>query len=267
MSRETSEPELESTVPPDYLAFARGFAASLREALEDDLVSFFVYGAALFPRPARWRLDFDYHVFLARRPDEAKAERVRAVYADLPRRHALGRDLDGFQVLLEDARRAACPRDPVFGHVDLDWALHRAHVLGGKRVVVEGEDPQRIVRPPTLAEMERALVATVASVRRHPQHPEYGILSACRMLYSLETSDFVVSKYACGLWAKRHADPAWGPAIDAAVRAYCRSVQRGDADLLEAAWGPVTDAAAKALRTRLGPVYEEAWANLELRGA
>ena len=82
----------------------------------------------------------------------------------------LGRDLDGYFVLLTDAAGSEPPRHQLdLTMRDEAWALHRAHVLAGRYFLVAGIDPREIVPEPTWAELEAALRAEMRFVETHPE--------------------------------------------------------------------------------------------------
>lgn len=228
--------------PPEHRAVCEAFVRGLREVLGDDLVSVYLYGAVTFPRPEGWALDVDFHTLLARIPTDGQRSGLRRLHLDLAAGSALGRELDGYHLLLADARRSRPPTGVggVFpstggaladGPVDGAWALHRAHVRAGRVAVLHGADPRAVLAPPTWPELLEGLRAEVAYVLEHPEHAAFGVLNACRVAWSLEHRDVVVSKPDAAAWGAR-ARPAWAGPLTAALRAYTGRPTPGDERLL-----------------------------------
>src|SRR5688572_1567554 len=134
-------------IPDEHRTLTERLVAGLRNAIGEKVRSVFLYGAAMFPRPPSWKLDYDFHVLVAPL-DAAEADAIRTLHTALEA--AFRTDLDGYYVLLADARSSAIPRHQVFADVvDGAWALHRAHVHARRYVCVEGLDPVDVVPRPT----------------------------------------------------------------------------------------------------------------------
>lgn len=226
-------------LPDDVAAVTDALHHSLTAILGDRLASFFLYGAVAFDRPDRWRIDFDFHVLLHRALDDADRVAIANLYADVGAASELGRDLDGYFVLLDDAARAEPPTHQLDLSVRDDaWALHRAHVLAGRYFLVTGIDPRAIVPPPSWAELETALRDELTFVEEHAEAPAFGILNGARILLSFETHDVVVSKYQAAQWALESLPGEWHNGVDAAVRFYSRTPAPGDGRVFEECWAP-----------------------------
>jgi hypothetical protein len=209
------------------------------EIFADGLASFFLYGAVAFDRPEGWRIDFDFHVLLHRPLDDSDRAGVDALYADVGKRSELGRDLDGYFVLLADAAGSDPPLHQLDPTVrDESWALHRAHVLAGRYFLVTGIDPAGIVVPAQWSELEAALRAEMAFVDTHPEAPAFGILNGARILASFANRDVVMSKYQAGQWALASLPGEWHNAVHAAMRCYARTAAEGDERVFEESWAP-----------------------------
>ena len=218
-------------------------AAALREGLQrvlgDDLASLFVYGAAMFPLPARWHLDFDFHTLVRRPLDTEACERIGDVYGALAEVSELGADLDGYFVLLADAARSEPPVHQLDRVVrDEAWALHRAHVHAGRYATIVGLDPRDIVPVPTWPEIDIALRAELAFIETHPNATAFGVLNGARILASYAGHDAVLSKYDAAQWAAESLPPEWHELVRAAVRVYERAPESHDAVLLREDWAP-----------------------------
>jgi len=216
----------------------------VRSALGDVVASAYLHGAVCFDNPPGWVLDLDFHVLLHRPLADDELAAVRALHLRLA-----PLDLDGYYLQLDDARRATPPRSQlkVFprnvrelfdGPVDHAWALHRAHAHAGRVHVLDGLHPREVVPVPTWDELAQALASEAGFVLAHPEHPEYGVLQACRITYSRRTRDVVLSKWDAARWAMDEL-PDLRPPIEAAVRAYTDALEDGDAELLHGAWPEV----------------------------
>ena len=224
------------SLPPltdDVILIADTLRRGLDQCLGEAVASLFLYGAVAFPRPERWRIDFDFHVLLRRPLTSAEAQEVAALYGRTASVSELGADLDGYFVLLADAAGAAPPRHLLKGEArDNAWALHRAHVHAGRYFLIAGMDPVDIVPEPTWPEIEDGLRAEMAFVVAHPDATAFGILNAARILYSITTHDAVLSKYHASEWALDTLPSEWHEAIAAARRWYAQDARAGDERIL-----------------------------------
>ncbi|MCX6093342.1 MAG: DUF4111 domain-containing protein [Candidatus Bipolaricaulota bacterium] len=217
----------------EYRGLCEEFVAGVRGVLAEKLYAVYIYGAVTFPE-TKHTGDVDFHVILTAPPTEDER-------ADLLQRHErlerevppLGTDLDGHYILLADARRASSPRHLLFPEiVDGSWALHRAHMLAGRVVVLYGPDPGAIFAPPTREEIEKALGCELDYITRHLEdYPGYCVLNLCRLLYSWETGDVVTSKAAAVAWASKRF-PAWRDLIALGSLAYANRATAGDLEAL-----------------------------------
>lgn len=197
------------------------FRQGLLENLKGKLVGAYIYGAAAFPDTVPTG-DIDFHVILAAPLTTSEREALEALHEELGRRFPpLGVDMDGYYLLLEDARGTAPPRSQMWANaVDHSWALHRAHILAGRCIVLHGPDPAEIYPPASWPEIEVALFSELDYVERHlGDYPDYCILNLCRLIYSFETRDVVISKAFAAEWAREEL-PSWGRAVDVALATY-----------------------------------------------
>jgi len=199
----------------------QAFADGLRDSLREKLHAVYVYGAVTFPETV-YTGDVDFHVIVTESPTEAERAAILGLHDRLARDFPpLGAELDGYYILLDDARGTARPRHLLYPDVvDDSWALHRAHLLAGRCIVLHGPDPKTIYVPPTRSEIEGALRGELDYVEAHlAQYPAYCVLNLCRLMYSRETGDVVTSKAAAAAWALDRL-PAWRSLIEAARRSY-----------------------------------------------
>ena len=104
---------------------------------------------------------------------------------------------------------------------DADWVVQR-HLIRDHGSVLLGPPPQTLIDPVSGEDMKRAmrelleewLAPTIASppVVRTRGYQSFLVLSACRILYTLDRGD-VVSKRAAALWAEDALDSRWRPLI------------------------------------------------------
>ena len=228
-----------ASLPDDVAEVTDALHRGLSRILGDAFASFFLYGAVAFPRPDGWKIDFDFHVLLRRALDESERAAIATLYAQVAKLSELGRDLDGYYVLLDDAARADPPRHQLDLTIrDEAWALHRAHVLAGRYLLVTGIDPREIVAQPSWPELETALQSELRFVETHPDAPAFGMLNGARILYSFATRDVVVSKYQAAQWALDSLPGEWHDGVRAALRFYSGAAAEGDERVFEECWAP-----------------------------
>lgn len=206
----------------------------LNAILGKNLYGVYLYGAIVFP-DAGTPGDIDFHVILRKAPGTDAKSALRDLHASLARDHPpLGAELDGYYILLEDARRETPPRHQLVAEVyDHSWALHRAHIRAGRCIVLQGPDPSELFPAASWPELDRALQGELDYVADHlDDYPAYCVLNLCRLMYSFETHDVVISKRASAEWADA-TFPEWRPLVEAARNSYDRQATPGDKKLLE----------------------------------
>ncbi len=216
-------------LPEDIREICQALLAGLKAALGDKLYGLYVYGAAAFPESGPTG-DIDFHAVLTEPLTDDERSAIRKLHATLAAEFPpLRAELDGYYILLEDARRASPPVHQLRPDItDDSWALHRAHMRAGRCIILDGPAPTEAFPPPTWAELEEALWSELRYVQAHlDDYPDYCILNLCRLMYSFETRDVVVSKVAAAQWA--HARfPQWREHIEAARRSYARQATPQD---------------------------------------
>ena len=116
----------------------------------------------------------------------------------------------------------------------MSWALHREHCRAGRCIVLHGPDPGEIYLPATWAETAQALEWELRYVADHlSRYPDYCILQLCRLIYSHETKDVVVSKAAAAEWA-HDALPEFRRHVETAKRSYAGRATTQDRDFMVA---------------------------------
>jgi hypothetical protein len=226
------------TTQEQVTRIADAFRQGLQDILKRKLHGAVIYGAAAFPDAVPTG-DVDFHVILTEPLTAGERAALEALHEDLGRRFPpLGVDMDGYYLLLEDARRPTPPRSQMWARaVDTSWALHREHIRAGRCIVLHGPDPSGIYPPATWPELEAALFSELDYVERSlDDYPDFCILNLCRLIYSFETRDVVVSKAAAAAWAI-DALPAWTRAIDLARTTYPMRATPEERQVLQAEAG------------------------------
>ena len=217
---------------PDAIAeLCYAYRDCLKGTLGEKLVGLYVYGASIFPETEATG-DVDFHAILSEALTDAERAGVNAIHEEMARSFPpLGEELDTYYLLLDQVRR---PQPDPPGHqvltdvVDSSWALHREHMLAGRCVILHGPQPSELSPAPTWDEIEEALRGELAYVVDHLQeYPGYGILNLCRLMYSYQTRDVVVSKFASAQWVKTRF-PEWGDLIDRAGASYRGTATNAD---------------------------------------
>jgi streptomycin 3"-adenylyltransferase len=208
-------------VAEEVRTIGEAFRDGLEAILGVNLVGVYLYGAVAFPE-ALPTGDIDFHVILEERLTDEERSALQALHESLAGQFPpLGAAMDGYYLLLKDARRETPPKSQMWdGATDHSWALHRKHIRAGRRIILYGPDPNEIYPPAQWPEIESALCSELDFVEQHlGEYPDYCILNLCRLMYSFETGDVVVSKAMAAEWAF-NAFPAWRSLIDLARKSY-----------------------------------------------
>jgi hypothetical protein len=221
------------SIPEGIRDLCEAFLAGLNTALGVKLYGVYLYGALAFPEGGSTG-DIDFHVILSDVPNDNEKLALNELHAALARDYPpLGEELDGYYLLLEEARQTKPPRHQLRTDVlDNSWALHRAHIRAGRCIVLQGPDPREIYPEASWQELENALQGELDYVEKHlVKYPAYCVLNLCRLMYSFETKDVVASKVGTARWAYE-AFPEWRPHIEAARRMYERSATAEERELI-----------------------------------
>jgi hypothetical protein len=210
--------------PDEIQDLCQAFVSGLNRALGEKLVGVYLYGALAFPEGGAIR-DIDYHVILREPLSEGEESELHDLHAVLARDFALGAEMDGYYILLEEARQTSPPRHQLLaGVIDSCWALNREHIRAGRCIILQGPDPRELYPPASWRELEEALVGELQYVADHlGDYPDFCILNLCRLMYSFESQDVVTSKMAAAAWAWE-ALPQWRRLIELAKKSYARGV-------------------------------------------
>ena len=189
--------------------------------------------AAVFPDSGPIQ-DIDCHVILKRRLTDRDIDAVLQLHRDLARRFPpLGAELDAFVILREDARETHPPDHQLQSDIrDQAWALHCAHIRAGRFFALHGPPPKDIFPAPSRDDISAALEHEVTFIEQNLRYPDYCVLNMCRIIYSVQERNVVVSKFSSGAWA-RDRYPEWKPLINATLASYNGTVQPDEVALLK----------------------------------
>ena len=226
------------TTSKEVDVIGRAFVDGLRRILGKKLHGAYIFGAAAFP-DAFPTGDIDFHVILNGALTEDERSRLERHHDFLAERYPpLAVDMDGYYILLDDALRKSPPRSEMWDRAtDHSWALHREHIRAGRRIILHGPEPKEIYPPASWAEVESALCGELDYVEKHlTQYPDYCILNLCRLIYSFETKDVVISKARASEWGCE-ALPEWRRVIEVARKTFCRQATAEEKQLMLAEVG------------------------------
>lgn len=211
------------SVSQEVSIIGQAFVNGLKCILGVKLHGAYIYGAAAFPDAAPTG-DIDYHVILKSELTDSERSELEMLHESLAEQYPpLGGEMDGYYILLRDARRDSPPRSQMWRRAtDESWALHRQHIRAGRHIALYGPEPTEIYPPASWPEIESALYGELGYVEKHlHEYPDYCILNLCRLIYSFETKDIVVSKAQASNWACG-ALPEWKRHIELARKSYAR---------------------------------------------
>jgi hypothetical protein len=209
------------------------FISRLREVLREKLYGVYMYGAAVFPDSGPI-IDIDCHVVLNDSLNDQERTDIFHLYEDLAKRFpSLGDNLDVWYILLGDAQKTQPPLHQLKTNMhDEWWALHCAHIRAGRYLTLCGPEPVDIFPVPSWAAIVAALDYEIGYIKKNLIYPAYCISNLCRIIYSFQKHDVVVSKRFSGLWAS-NVYPRWKSLIEAALRDYERTATHEDKALLQ----------------------------------
>jgi hypothetical protein len=230
--------EEKMSISQEVSTIGQAFVDGLRRILGGKLHGAYVYGAAAFP-DALPTGDIDFHVILESELTDSERSDLEMLHESLAEQFPpLGGEMDGYYILLSDAVRRTPPRSQMWDRAtDDSWALHREHIRAGRHVVLHGPYPGAIYPPASWPEIESALYGELDYVETHLHEcPDYCILNLCRLIYSFETKDAVVSKAQASDWA-RDALPEWRRHVELARKSYARQATPEDRQFMLAGVG------------------------------
>lgn len=257
------EQEEKMSIAQEVGMIGQAFVDGLRRILGEQLYGAYVYGAAAFPGAVPTG-DIDYHVILNSELTDGERSELEGLHKSLAEQFPpLGGEMDGYYILLSDAIRRTPPRSQMWGRTtDDSWALHREHIRAGRHIVLHGPDPTGIYPPASWPELKRALHGELDYVETHlHEYPDYCILNLCRLIYSFETKDVVVSKAQASDWA-RNALPEWRRHVELAKKSYARQATPEDRQFMLAEVGRFLEYAHE----RIGRACQKGVGHQEIEG-
>jgi hypothetical protein len=128
---------------PQVSTIGQAFVKGLKRILGEKLYAAYIFGAAAFPDAVPTG-DVDFHVILQSELTEDERSELETFHESLAEQFpSLGGEMDGYYILLSDARRTAPPRSQMWKRASDDsWALHREHMRAGRRIVLYGPEPR-----------------------------------------------------------------------------------------------------------------------------
>lgn len=249
--RHARKPQPLAALPGRAQVAAGTLQAELTSVFGASLHALYLYGAVTFSE-SEGTGDLDYHAILAGPPSAAVRDGYASACARLASQPDCG-DLDGWVISLAQARGSDAPEHLIqAGFRDSAWALHRAHWLAGRCVVLAGPPPASIVSTPTWPELHLGLVAELRFAAAG-RHDAFAVLNSCRILRSMAERDVVQSKFGAGWWALEHLPAKQGAAITAAMNVYRGTATESDLAAVAAGRATILDQAAAALRQQPRP--------------
>lgn len=236
------------SISPEVSIIGKAFVDGLKRILKEKLHGAYIYGAAAFPDAVPTG-DIDFHVILKSELTDSERAELEIFHESLAEKYPpLGGEMDGYYILLCDARREVLPQSQMWGRAtDDSWALHREHIRAGRRIVLYGPEPKEIYPPASWSEIESALYGELEYVEKHlHEYPDYCILNLCRLIYSFETRDVVVSKAQTANWAC-DAIPEWKRHIKLARKSYARQTTAEEKQFMLAEVGMLFEFAHKRI--------------------
>ncbi len=210
------------------------YVNKLEEILGTNLYGVYLYGATVFPDAGPVQ-DIDCHVILREPFSGREREKIFQLYKELSNQFPpnSGELLDAYFILYKDAQQASPPTHQLRPEIrDEAWALHCTHVRAGYYITLYGPDPTEIFPPVSWSDISAALEQEIGYIEENLKYPAYCILNLCRIVYSFQQRDVVVSKRFSGRWACR-LFPQWASLIQAAMKSYDGTATSEDDKLLE----------------------------------
>ena len=232
--KDTTHPLSFEEMHPEIQAVCSRLLDGLKAALDDNLYGIYLYGAMVFPE-MRYVQDIDFHVIVNRKLTDPEKEAIKKLHDELSKEFAFPKDdLDGYYILLEDARKISTPWHQVYPDIpDEAWPLHIAHMKAGYCIALYGPAPNEFLPEPTWQDLIAGLEASMKHTRINlDRHPAYCVLNLCRLLYSYKTQDVVISKRGAAEWTINHF-PDWEELIGSALRVFEREEKNEDLNLLQ----------------------------------
>ena len=220
-------------LPTNVRKVCQAFVGGLEVILDENLHGIYMHGASVFPDSGPIQ-DIDCHVILKGPLRSRDKDAIHQLQRDLLERFPpLGGELDAYFILYEDAVKTHPPAHRLQHAMrDEAWALHCGHIRSGRYITLYGPHPKDIFPAPSWDDISAALEHEVAFIEQNLQYPDYCVLNMCRIMFSVQERNVVVSKFSSGKWARARF-PQWQPLIDAALASYQATETHDEAGLLK----------------------------------
>jgi hypothetical protein len=207
-------------LPQQVKDVCEAYVGGLKEILGTKLYGVYMHGAAVFPDSGPIQ-DIDCHVILKSPLNEQEKANVTRLFETLSKRFPpLGGELDSFFILLSDARKTPPPKHQLRPeNNDESWALHCTHIRAGRYLRLYGPEPTEIFPAVSWQDISAALDHEIRFIENNLRYPAYCVLNLCRIVYSFQEGNVVVSKRFSSRWAITQF-PEWAPLIEAALKSY-----------------------------------------------
>lgn len=232
-----------SKLPPDIRKLIKFFSKQLSSFLGKNLVGLYLHGSIAFPDYEPKTGDIDFYAVVKQPLTTPEIGMLDLIHRTVSRMFDSGSRLDGFYIPLSKTHVLREPKDLIYaahgtihrGGVDDAWALHREHFYRSAYIRLLGPKLTRIFPEPEWQSTHDALFRQIIYARSIlDKDPWWSVLNMCRIVYSLKTGNFAVSKLAAAKWALTHLlkRAEWQPLIRAAIRAYHQTATPRDEKLL-----------------------------------
>ena len=220
-------------LPSNARKVCQAFVGGLEDILDENLHGIYMHGASVFPDTGPIQ-DIDCHVVLERPLSGLNKDATLQLQRDLAELFPpLGGELDAYFILYEDALKTRPPAHQLQPDIrDESWSLHCAHIRAKRFIALYGPPPKEIFPAPSWSEITNALEHELTFIQQNLQYPDYCVLNMCRIMFSVQERNVVVSKFSSGKWARARF-PDWQPLIDAAVASYQGTATRDEAEVLK----------------------------------
>jgi hypothetical protein len=232
--RKISEPLSFDQLPEEIRKICGTLLDGLRKVLNRNLYGIYLYGAIVFPE-TRYIEDIDFHVILKSKLTSREKDDIKKLHERLNEQYPQFRDeFDGYYILVSDAKKTSTPWHQIYPDIpDESWPLHIAHMRAGYCIVLCGPEPKSFLPEPTWDELVVGLESSLNHTLKYIDiHPEYCICNFCRILYSFNKKNVVVSKRRATEWAQEQY-PEWGELIMSATRSFEREESNEDRAFLQ----------------------------------
>lgn len=223
----------------------QAYVAAVGDVLADNLVGVYLYGSVVWGAYNPGVSDVDFVAIHRSRLTPGRLLALRRLHRRLRKADPLAARLDGSFVPLRlvgtgGSRLLPYCRDGrmvLVGGGDVNAVLW--HTVRTRGVAVCGPAPETLIPPVSEEQLADAMRYNLAFLsRRMPRYvlggaesQVFGVLSLCRVLYTLHTGE-IESKAGAAGWALRRVDSAWAPVVERALQRYSAGDLAGSDDLL-----------------------------------